>query len=203
MVELVQEHCSAYGPDPDDEPIDQDIFAEYIGGMTPWEAFIHGVHYVNDYDESDPWVHFDGYGRIESWDEDDYKEWALNYVDEYLAEAILKGDREVPIPREMADILALWVDEDELCVSNNFKTKAKPKQKGRAPSGKAKPKKKAPSRSRPAKATPKKAPVRKTSTRKPTTKRTTVTKRAAPTRKPAKRSREPATKTAYLTGARR
>ena len=100
----------------------------------------------------------------------------------------------LPYPRPRLNALRI---RPEKAVDRPGRSAAKPKQKGRAPSGKARPKRKAPSRSRPARATAKKTTPR------PATKRATATKRAAPTRKPAKRSREPATKTAYLTGARR
>lgn len=94
------------GMDPDSFPMDWDAMEDHLKGMDPMDVFYAGYYSHPDCDSSDEYYVMDGYGHFSSMSESEYVRACVDFMRDNGYLSIL--DRTVSVPKELADVLALW-----------------------------------------------------------------------------------------------
>lgn len=92
--------------DPDSFPMDWDVMEDYLKGMDPMDVFYAGYYSHPDCDSSDGHYVMDGCGHFSSMNESEYVRACVDFMRDNGYLSILDGT--VSVPRELADVLALW-----------------------------------------------------------------------------------------------
>ena len=94
----------------DGRPMDFDELQEYLSGMSGVDAFRQGMRSYNTCDFHDDWFQLTVYG-VESLTQEEYENWNIDTVMGYANEIVY--EHIIPIPQDLADILALWDSDPE------------------------------------------------------------------------------------------
>ena len=93
--------------DPDTFPMDWDEMRDYLEGLDTMDVFFAGYYSNPNVDHSDDHFVIDGYGHFSSISDRKYEKMCVDFMCGWGYEEIAFGDK-YPVPRELADVLALW-----------------------------------------------------------------------------------------------
>ena len=92
--------------EPDSFPMKWDAMKDYLRGLDPMDVFYTGYYSYPDCDSSDEYFVMDAYGHFKSMTDVEYERACVKFMIDDGYNPILDGD--VPVPRELAEVLALW-----------------------------------------------------------------------------------------------
>lgn len=93
--------------DPDTFPMDRDAMSSHLGSMEPLDVFYLGYFSKPNCDRGDEYYMMDEDGHFVTLSDRDYERVCVDFMCGWGYEEIAFDDR-YPVPRELADVLALW-----------------------------------------------------------------------------------------------
>lgn len=93
--------------DPNGYPMNWDDLSDCFRAMDPMDVFFEGYYSYPNCDSGDEYFIVEGDGHYRSLSYSEYEQECVDFMCSQGYEAMVLGDK-YPVPRELADVLALW-----------------------------------------------------------------------------------------------